>query len=186
MHYLYFVAKKKEEGDKKEKIASEVNHQLESEGFASEGGFFSNSKADWFVMGGRWSGELAQIKLDGWHEKAREVAKKGRSEKEKGYDFITGEDIKRNEKELQELWEKLGGKGKHSWNRDQYYGVYEDDTMLLDKELYEALKKKEYNEVEVAIMDEGYIEDEMLLKDFLKKEKEVVGNYWICVVDYHN
>lgn len=185
MHYLYFVAKKKEKGDIKEKVQSEVRNELESEGFAGESGFYSNSKADWFVMGGRWSGELQQIKLKDWHKKASELVKKNRSKKDESLSFISSDDIDRNKEELQKLWESLGGTGRNSWDRDQYYGTYEDDVMLLNKELIEVLDSKEYKEVEVAIMEDGYIQDEMLLKDFLKRE-DIVDNYWLCVVDYHN
>lgn len=189
MHYLYFVAKKKEKEDKKEDIASEVENQLNNEGFAGEGGYWVSCKSDWFVMGGRWSGELQKVKMDNWHDKALEIAKKGRPEEDNDRDFITQTDIERNNAELQELWEKLGGTGRHCWDRNRLTTgetYFEDDTMLLDEELYKGLVDKDYDEVEVAVMEDGWVEEEMLLKDFLKNKENVVGNYWICVVDYHS
>lgn len=179
MHVLYFVAKKKEEGDKKEKILPRVGEILENEGFNSNTGYFNNSKADWFVMGGRWSGLLQAIKLDDWKVKAREVIGK------KEEDLISIGDIKKHNKELQKLWEKLGGEGLCSWNRDSY-SYHNDDAMLLDEELYKALVKvkADYGATEIAIINYNYIEDEKLLSDFLIN-KDNIGKYWICVVDYH-
>lgn len=183
MHYLYFVAVKKEKDTKKEELLSEVQSELEQNGFASEGGFYNSSKSDWFVMGGRWSGHLQEIKLKGWHDKATELIKKNRKGEDR--DFISTKDIEDNKKELQELWISLGGKGQNVWDRDQHnHNGMEDDVMLLDKELYEALNAKGYEETEVAIYEEGYIQDEMPLKEWLKDEK-VVENYYLVVVDYH-
>jgi hypothetical protein len=182
MHYLYIVAVKKERDTEKENLLNEVRGQLEQEGFASEGGFWSGSKSDWFVMGGRWSGHLQEIKLKDWHKKANELVKKGK----KDTDFISQQDIDDNKDALQELWVSLGGKGQNPWNRDTYnhFGE-EDDCMLLDQELYKALKERNLNDTEVAIYTDGYIENEMLLKDWLEDET-VVNNYYLCVVDYHN
>ena len=185
MHSLYFVAikKNKEKFDSAE-LKSRTQSLLESNGFASEGGFWSCAKADWFVIGGRWSGTLQSLKLGKFDSEVRKLLKKNK--KDKTISFFTDADIKENAPAIQKLWEKLGGKGINSWERDQYnHEGYDDDAMLLDKKLYEAFKKKKYKETEVAVvLEEGYVEDEMLMKDFLK-DKKVVNNYYLIVVDYH-
>ena len=180
MHYLYLVAVKKDEEIEKENILSEVKNQLEQENFCGEGGYWSNGKGDWFVMGGRWSGHLQELQLNDWNKKAKELLKI------KDGEFISNQDIDDNKEELQKLWESLGGKGKNVWGRDSYNNDgEEDDCMLLDKKLFEALKKRDYPDTEVAIYENGYIQDEMLLQNFLE-QKDIVNNYYLCVVDYHN
>jgi hypothetical protein len=187
MHYLYLVAvDKKIEGE--DKIAY-VEQTLSNNNFAGEGGFWGGNKADWFVMGGRWSGFLQEIKLKGFNEKAKAILTQGKENK----DFISTEEVETHAKELQDLWESLGGKGVNTWARDSYKSVgLEDDTMTLDKELYNALKERftkpnEYgDETEIAIIDEdGCVGEEMILRDFLKDES-VIDKYDLVVVDYHN
>ena len=183
MHYLYIVAVKKEKDTKKEELLSDMQTELESNNFASDNnGFYGSSKADWFVMGGRWSGHLQEIQIKGWREKATELVKKGKEEK----DYIYTKDIEDNKQALQELWVSMGGEYQNPWDRDNYnHNGCEDDCMLLDEKLYQALKEKDFDEVEVAIYEDGYIQEEMFLKEWLKNEK-VVGDYYLCVVDYHN
>ena len=185
MHYLYYVAiKKDKEKFDSVKLKSTAQSLLEDNGFASEGGFWSGAKADWFVIGGRWSGTLQSIKLVKFDSEVRKLLKKNK--KDKKISFFTDADIKENAPAIQALWKKLGGIGLNSWQRDQYnHEGYDDDAMLLDKKLYEALKKQKYKDTEVAVCTDGYIEDESTIKEFLK-DKKVVNNYYLVVVDYHN
>jgi hypothetical protein len=187
MHYLYFTAIKKDKEIKDTETAKEQAQQvLEDNYFSnSEGGYWSASKSDWFVMGGRWSGTLQEIQLKGdWQKRAKELVTKDKPEKER--DYITTSDIEKHKDELQALWVKMGGKGTNTWGRDQYNHAGEpDDCMLLDEKLHKALEKEKYTEVEVAVIQDGYVEDEMKMSEFLK-EKDIINNYYLAVVDYHN
>lgn len=192
MHYLYYVAvpKGKRTAKKAKIIATNV---LDSNGFAGENGFYNTSKADWYVIGGRWSGHLQAIQMDDLNAKGFAIM--NANKKDKGCDFITSADIENNNEALQSLWESLGGKGQHYWDRDNYdHEGAEDDSMLLDKKLFDALKirsKEKKNdffnhETEIAIIHEDeYIDNETTITDFLKQEN-IIGNYYIVVIDYHN
>lgn len=181
MHYLYLTAVKKTEDIEKENLIAEVNNILENNNFAGEGGYWGCSKADWFVMGGRWSGYLQEVKLDGFSDKARAMLKENEGKDEV---FLSTDTIKKYSKELQAIWESLGGKGVNVWNREGRED-FEDNCMLLDTELYNALNKKISEDVEIAIIEEGCVEDETTVKEFLK-DKSVIDNYYLVVVDYHN
>lgn len=190
MHYLYYGAiKKSKEINTPKKAKDEVNNILDSNSFASsEGGYWGGSKADWYVMGGRWSGHLQEIQLDKWSEKAQALIAKDKPEGEKKWISIA--DTDKYAKELQALWEELGGTGTNTYNRDQYrYSGSDDDSVLLDEKLYKALlkdsKKDKEEEVEIAVMNEGYVDEETTIRNFLKM-KDIIGNYYIVVVDYHN
>jgi len=192
MHYLYYVAVEKEK-DKEMKsleIKRLVQQRLDDNNFASDSsGFWGNCKADWYVIGGRWSGQLSASKLDNWYKKAGELINSNKADK--NCSFFSSGDIEKNAVELQKLWESLGGKGTNNWNRDSGYDTiskYGDDAMLLDEKLYQALVKDTDCEVEVAVLadDNEYVDDEMPLTLFLKDKEKVVGNYYIVVVDYHN
>jgi len=174
MHILYFVATKKTEREEEddgriEEIQRNVFRVLEENNFVGESGFYSNCKADWFVIGGRWSGYLQGIKIDEWEEMSKHME---------------------DREELQELWERLGGSGKAPHLRSTYLSLgHEDDTMPLDNELLKALKKQKdfLKNTEIAIIGMGnYIVDEMNMGEFLNKdEKNLIDNYWITVIDYH-
>lgn len=194
MHYLYYVAVEKQEKDKRkaEKIKKRAMQILDSNLFSSgEGGYWGSPKADWYVIGGRWSGHLQELLLDGYRKKSLAILNKG---KKKEDTFISDALIKEKSVELEKLWKDMGGKGESVWSgrRDAYNpNGADDDCMLLDKKLFEAMKKQVkqdsgFGETEVALISKyESIENEMTLKEFLK-EKCIVGNYWIVVVDYHN
>lgn len=188
MHLLYYVAVQKVEGDERlpKEIKNDVSSLLEENNFASDcNGFWGNSKADWFVIGGRWSGHLAEIKLDNFGDKARAMLKEKYPDRQE-----YGEMIDKEKEDVQALWESLGGSGINSWNREQGFiqvSEFGDDCMLLDEKLLKALKedyKDGGSEIEVAVVNDGYVEDEMQMVDFLKRE-DLVGNYYIVVIDYH-
>jgi len=63
MHTLYFVRLKKEEAKKAQDAINLVNNLLEQNNFTSDSvGYWGGCKADWYVVGGRWSGELELLK----------------------------------------------------------------------------------------------------------------------------
>lgn len=199
MHFLYYVAVKKgKEKRTSQDLQNAVENTLTSNGFSGDGGYWGNSKSDWFVIGGRWSGVLAEMKLDNFHKKASKLIKSKRTKKGADMSFFTEDECNKYEKELQKLWEDLGGKGKNTWNRSGSLTIvepfHEDNAMELDEKLFEGLKKKHlkgkeeriWGYTEVALLDENdFVEEEMPVKDFLKL-KDIVGNYYMVVVDYHN
>lgn len=193
MHYLYYTAiKKDKEITDNKKAIEQAQQALDNGNFAGHEGYWGGSKADWYVMGGRWSGNLQEIKLKNWDKKARELIESGKPKKDRN--FISTADIEKNAVELQKLWVKLGGTGTNVWNRDQYkHDDSDDDCMLINDTLYKALvksvtKKKPkdlWGEVEVAVIEDGCVSDETTLREFLK-DKKIINKYFIAVVDYHN
>lgn len=57
MHYFYLV---KINADSADEARQEAPNALDMHSFSSEGGYFSGAKADWYVVGGRWSGVLGK------------------------------------------------------------------------------------------------------------------------------
>jgi len=104
-----------------------------------------------------------------------EVKKVLPSKNDYGY---TSQEIEEKKEELQKLWESLGGKDVNPFNRDQYHCNFEDDAMLITKELIENLKKV-HSGVEVFDADEI---DEFTVADL---KEESIGS-WLVVIDYHN
>lgn len=181
MHFLYFVVTEpKEEFDWK-KVNQEVQSILEANNFAnSDGGYWGCSKADWFVIGGRWSGELSMLKM-GNKDYYKEVMKKIKP----GSEYITNEEIEKHKDFLQSKWTEMGGMGMNPYQRSSYnLSGEEDDSMIITPELLKLIKKKygkkeEFGPVE-CFLAEDY--DEINVADLTKDH---IGKI-ITVVDYHN
>lgn len=196
---MYALLNKKE-AKTSEEARNEVKSQLEDDdSFVGEGGRFGSPIADWFVIGGRWSGDLSSHKLDkDFHKEVRKAIK---PENKFGY---TDEEIVKNMTKFQEIWESLGGKGKNAYNRDQYEdGGMEDDGQIVDEKLWDNVikplfddtkyeskwgiikRKNDYNSPEPILVDLDQ-EEEINFSDKEKVKKDIVGKKWIVVVDYHN
>jgi len=172
MHFKALMTFKKENAKNSQEAREYVINYLENEGFCSSG-YFSNSIADWFVIGGRWSGELQNIDIEKKIKKM--LQKKGKPKDE----FIYESDIEENKKEIEKIWKDSGGKGECSWIRDNYkVDGYEDDAMIVNKEIYDKFLK----EYEGDTSDGEYFWD----LDYEEVDKEFIGNKWIVVVDYHS
>lgn len=178
MHQLYFVILP-EEIKTSEEAKAEARTQLDNNGFAGEGGYFTNCKADWYVTGGRWSGYLQETSLGiKFYDEVEKLIKP-----EDKFGFSNGE-IEKNKTKIQSLWKKLGGKDKSPFHRDQYQSQgYEDDAMRITPKLLKALKKnkKGFEPKQLEVFDPEISEEinlSDLNKDHLKK--------WIVVIDYHN
>jgi len=115
---------------------------LLDEGFASEGRF-SGGRADWFVIGGRWSGDLTRLHLS--QRKLRACDKE--FEKKYGW-WIGGEDRVTDDQRKAQYAEVFR---KHfpdfdglipAW-RDQYAEMgCDDDAMIVDDAISAAIKKE--------------------------------------------
>ena len=188
MHYLYYVAIKKENKKSSKQLKEQAYTILDNNNFAGEGTFFNCPKADWFVVGGRWSGSMTDLLHKDFQKKLFNKYPKAHGMTNR---FFSDEELqkalkdKKSEVYLAEKeWKKKTGATIY---RDTFNHLgYEDDAQLLTPSLIKALKKQNYEDTEVCVVDEdGAIEDEMTLKTFLN-EKDIVNNYYLVVIDYHN
>ena len=200
MHYRLIVTVGIEYA-KTSKIARDyVNNQLSDDSsFCGEGGRFSSPIADWFVIGGRWSGDLSDKT---W---AKGVVKKITAlEKDKDIRVagVHYGDVKKTKKQskvrdMVEAMYKAATPKKYKnkvlcWDRDTYnHTGYEDDAMIVNEELYEAFLKDWEGK------DYGYKHNKSSTDDYTWKElhyvdldgdcvdKDMISKKWIVVVDYH-
>lgn len=173
MHFRLYVTFDKKNARSSKAAREWVSSFLANDSsFCGDGGRFGSARADWFVIGGRWSGQiqLALSKSDFYG-----VVKK----KFSGHEFgLTMEETKKNAKEIQKIWKDMGFKGKDPFARDSYANLgCVDDAMLVTKEIYEKILK----EYEGQDEEEGFVD-----LDFNMCSKDFIGTKWIVVVDYHN
>jgi hypothetical protein len=183
MHYRFLVTFKSGMAKNSAQARQYVTQLLYEQGFVYDDGRWGSSMADWFVIGGRWSGELSR---HSWAERITEQM----DALEKQHDvqvwgaFYGDEEKQRVQRELAERFQGL-------WNaaaprvfrgipiqRDTYKDDgYEDDAMLLTQELYNALLK------EYAGQKESENHADLEYDDV---SPEMVGRKWLVVVDYHS
>lgn len=178
MHHRLFVLIPKSEAKSSIEARRFVYEWLISEGFvASANRFSATGPADWFVIGGRWSGELTRALLD------QKKLKEFRDEFEKKYGWWTGgkgnlteeQRLKQSRKLFSSFFPKF--KSIHPFWRNRYRELgYKDDAMVVTDKLFDRL---ELNKLPKDL--EGVID--MEAEDIHKKS--VVGKRWIVVVDYH-
>lgn len=169
MHYRYIVVFDKENAENSAEARKFVYDYLENDKDF-------NHRADWAVIGGRFSGTLTRIRLD--QDKLKQFEKKFDNE----YGFWTNKDSSEEKRHSQakELFKKYFEEYKDEplYFRNTYLDLgYEDDAQIIDEELYEKLIKHLAKEKD----PESYldIEDENL-------EKEQMIGRWCVVVDFHN
>lgn len=177
MHHRLFVLIPKSEAKSSIGARQFVYEWLISEGFLAEANRFSTGPADWFVIGGRWSGELTRALLD--QKKLKEFW----DEFEQKYGWWTGgkENVTEQQrlKQSKELFSNFFPKfkGIHPFWRNPYKETgYKDDAMVVTGKLFDRL---ELNKLPANV--EGVIDME---EEEIEK-KNVVGKKWIVVVDYH-
>jgi len=181
MHQLFFILIKNE--DKKPNIIVEY---LKSEEEKTEIRFKAYAKlnhpwfvsdrgrgmSDWYVIGGRWSGVLTKV-----------LGKKPAKDMEK-FNEAMSELMERKSKMGKLNYEKeLKETQDYAW-RDTYNTLgYEDDSMILTKNLINGLKnckgKKWLKDVELY---DSTNKEMKIIKDLNKND---IGKI-IVVVDYHN
>jgi len=87
---------------------------------------------DWFMIGGRWSGNLTILKLgDKYTQSLKDI----------GVNDNTPRTEEVNQK-LRMQWASLGQNGTHPFLRDPYLkdGPYADDAAIIDKTIFENIK----------------------------------------------
>lgn len=193
MHALLFVTTNKDRAENSEEARSYVYEELINDNsFCGEGGRFSCPIADWFVIGGRWSGKLSRLT---WaNEVTEQIAKMEKEEKIQiwGVYYSSDEDKERQSK-LRERVEELYKEATPQIYKDKgliydrntydHYG-YEDDAMIVTEELYEKILKEH----------EGWSENEYRELDGVNYvdleydcvSREFIGSKWVVVVDYHS
>lgn len=194
MHYRLLVTIPKDGIETSEEARQSVSEYLTNEGFCDQDKRFHKAPADWFVIGGRWSGCL-NVNI----EKFFEASKKFQVN-EWG---LTDKDIKQNTTELQKLWRDLGGKGLHPYERDGYrHNGSDDDAILLDTVAYDTFLKgyegvkvekigdREY-ETKNGEYGEYWLDAHKWHLGWIDTEHEalssaLVGTRWLVVVDYHS
>ena len=190
MHSLMFVCIPKEKVETSEKAREHVVGYLAAkEGFLGADSNPPAGLADYFAIGGRWSGVLTTAHLDS--------AKLEQFEEEfnktyrlsnwclsvYGKEEVTKQQLREQAKAL---WKKYfpDYEGEMVYWRDTIEDDdtrmlgYEDDAMIVDTRIYERFVK-------------GKVQDRpgsgvVIFEDQQKDDPEkIIGNYWIVVVDYH-
>jgi hypothetical protein len=181
MHFRFLVTFDHDAVRTAEEARDHVSDTLHEEGFCGEGRW-GGGMADWFVIGGRWSGELSR------HSWAREITiQMAALEQQHGvqvWGTFYGHDEKRR------IQQELAAQFQQMWDAEApaaYKGIpfirdtykrdgYPDDAMLLSQELYDALLKGY----------EGQEESEYHADlEYDSVSPEMIGKKWLVVVDYH-
>jgi hypothetical protein len=177
MHVRFLVTFNTGDAATSQEAREHVSNILLAEGFANQVGRWNAGLADWFVIGGRWSGELTRVLLD---QKKLATVQKEFEEKHGwwlgGQEHVTEEQRREQMKEVF-FREFPDFQDEMPFWRDQYreHG-YEDDAMIVTQERYDRLLKA-YEGQEDS--------DEHADLDWTPVSPEMVGNKWLVVVDYH-
>lgn len=179
MHYLMLVTIQMPLDATSDEVRDTVHQTLSNDdSFCGEGGRFGCPLADWFVIGGRWSGHLAESLIG----KQFLEALKARFP-DLPIDHHPASLADTHADDFNTIWSGCGGIGPNPYSRCSYEDCgYEDDAMPLTRELYDALLA----EYEGSSTDHdgnfcGYadLDSDVLSPDF-------IGQKWLVVVDYHN
>jgi hypothetical protein len=181
MHFRFLVTCDRDWADTSQEARDHVVDTLLEEGFCGQGRW-GGGFADWFVIGGRWSGELSR------HTWAREITARMAALEEHHAVQVWGAfyaDVEKQciqqelARQFQQMWDDAAPAAYIGipYIRDNYQrDGYADDAMPLTQELYDALLK-EY---------EGKEESEYHADlEYDSVSPEMIGKKWLVVVDYH-
>ncbi len=184
MHARLIVLLDKRQGETSRDVRRRADLRLTSEGFTGEGGLFASPPSDWFVIGGRFSGCLTELRLDQDKLRAFRV--------EYGDQGLDWAGRKSSEEKQRAKAQKLflqffpEFKGEPPVWRDDYQTLgYEDDAQVLDEALYKFLGELEgyvrggddlYHGNCFVDLDDAY--NELSL--------DSIGKKWVVVVDFHS
>jgi hypothetical protein len=182
MHYRFFVTCEQGAAENSAEAREYVRDTLQEENFCSDGRW-GGGMCDWFVIGGRWSGELSRTT---W---AREITNQMIAREQEHNVQVWGAFYGSAEKER--IQQELAARFQSLWDMyapEEYRGIpiqrdtyqetgYEDDAMLLTRELYDALLK-EYEGKEEFEHHADLEYDEV--------SPAMIGKKWLVVVDYHS
>jgi len=168
MHARLIVLFDKDKASNSKEARNYAFNALCKQNFAGEGTRFCHPIADWFVIGGRWSGQLTLARLN--QAKLRQfyayVREKDLSIYEAAKEFARRFPQVKNNPLLRDTYKKDG---------------YEDDAQIVDMVLWKWLKKN------CNFEDEDYYKGTACIDlDYDKIiETNVVGQKWAVVVDFH-
>ncbi len=184
MHCRLIVLVDRDDGESSLEVRKRVASRLLDEGFSGDGGLFISHPADWFVVGGRWSGELTSARLDQEKLKAFEEAF---SQQQSGWSGKDRSGLKERELELlHEFFPQFQGKAP-LLSRDNYaFEGYDDDAQVLDETLLGFVQKlKRYpDEADLGNLYDGGCSVD-LDNPFGALTKDDIGKKWCVVVDFH-
>jgi len=177
MHASLFVCIDVDIASNSREAREYVTQWLYDEGFVQQSTYFSNGVADYFVIGGRWSGILTLYSLpwkdlDEWSEFAKGLRCPCN---------IRADEILRRKliKRFPEYKDKLKD-FKYFSRSDSMPMGYEDDAMVINPSLWRfvvepGLEKTDY-------YDGGCVIDISFSE---KKPENFINKKWIVVIDFH-
>ena len=189
MHYRLLVTFEKGSTNTSEEARRYVEQELLNDPSFSGGGRFGGGVADWFVIGGRWSGELSRASWG--REVEKEIVALEKDAKLQVWGAYYGDKKMREaqarlKQQVEALYaaavpQQYRDKGL-DYDRDTYLDLgYEDDAMLLTHELYDSLLAEyagdfiTHSQYSVAFVD----------LDYDPLAPELVNKEWLVVVDAH-
>ena len=187
MHAILYVLCPKHGLEDSKSARDHVFHWLSDNGFTENKGLFQRYYADWFVIGGRWSGELTANQLD------QEKIKALNNEFEKKYGFWINKDITeeiRREQYNTLLKQYFPDYQGSPWAfRDSYQeSGYEDDAQIVNQSIYDRIIKDHLID---EISQEKLWNGGAVIATDMQDNKDpttpdrFIGKYWIVVVDFH-
>ena len=185
MHHLMFVTLSLV-GDCSVDARKAAHSKLSNDdSFCGEAGRFGCPLADWFVLGGRWSGMLRKTIMgqpyeDALEQEFTELAKGTFPSKLAERHRLAEE----HKTALGRLWQRFGGTGSNPLTRSGYDELgADDDAMMIDRFLYDQFLNL-YAGADRLIGDDKLTDFADLDGD--EDDESFIGRKWLVVVDYHN
>ncbi len=183
MHASLFVVIPKEKKDTSFAARERVYNYLNDNNFAGGSGRFGGGMADWFVIGGRWSGALTIARLD----KAKYKAMEEELGSEHWYTGSGWTEAKRLA-QYKAVFDKHfpDFKGDYpAWRNNYAQMGFEDDAQVIDAALAAEYLTREnvrddYDNGGAVISTDESLECEDV------KPEDYIGKYWIVVIDFHS
>ncbi len=175
MHQLLLVTTRADQYKSTEDAREKVFAQLENDqSFCGTGGRFGGPIADWFVIGGRWSGEL--VKPESYTDDVKKIYNIDD-------DFISESEINKQKKALEKYWTSFGNKLPEPLFRDPYieYG-YDDDCLLITPDIYQRFLLDYVGQSEAYTLGNCTFID----LEYDAVSPQFIGKKYLIVVDYHN
>jgi len=164
----------KDKTDQERVIAYVYNHLVE-EGF-TQNGKWASGLADWFEIGGRWSGNLIYYRLNPLLRKACE---------DKLHSMESGWTEAQSKKVFKEFFPHSKLKNPFFRNLNILGGIFKDDAQIVDELLWNRLIYPEIKQCNEVLEDPVYYtENRPGDMNGLTKSK-VVNKMWAVIVDYH-
>lgn len=180
MHYRMLITLAAEATATSESVRREAYDRLsQDDSFCGSGGRFGSPLCDWFVIGGRWSGVLAEGQIGDGYRRELHAQLPGMAGP-----YIRDSYIRENATTLSRIWVAHGGTGPNPFLRSSYEELgAEDDAWPLTEQLLDTLLAA-YQGVAEFRGDPGHCEYADL--DHEPLTGDAIGRKWVVVVDYHN